>query len=637
MIAERPATRPRPLVGTSVLRKEDPALLTGTGRFIDDLEPFPNIHHAAILRSPHAHARIRSIDVAKAAKLDGVTAILTGARVEQIAKPFHAGISAPVHFYPIAVGKVRYVGEPVAVVVARDRYIAEDAFELIAVDYEPLEPVVEIDRALDAGSPPLHENVGTNVVHERTFAYGDVDRAFAAAEAVVAATFRFPKYASTPIETYGVIADYQRGTDTFVIHANFQGPFVLHTLMAGALGVPGNRLRILVPPDIGGSFGIKALVYPYMALIGLAAKESGVPVKWIEDRLEHLSASSSSTDRLTRVEAAVLRDGTILGLRLDHVDNIGAFVRAPEPACLYRMHGTSTGAYRIPALAIHNRLVTTNKLPTGLNRGYGGQEHYFALERTMALIAKQLRLDPVEVIRRNLVHADEFPYETPAGSVLDRGDYQAALDEALRVAEYDKLLATRDAARVAGRSVGIGVACVVEPSGSNMGYITIALAPDERKRGLPKSGSAEAVTIAIDPQGAVTVRLGTAPQGQGHQTVAAQIVADELGVPYDSIEVVAEVDTHTSPWTIASGTYSSRFAPVAAVAVQLAARKVGMKLRAIAAQECGVPVDDIDLMDGLAIPRGDRERAITVKRLAGMAHWNPIGLPAGMEPGIYET
>ncbi|TAM75673.1 xanthine dehydrogenase family protein molybdopterin-binding subunit [bacterium] len=637
MIESPARTRPRRWIGEAVPRKEDPALLTGAGRFIDDLDPFPNTHHAAILRSPHAHARILSIDSTRALVLEGVKAVLTGARVAEISQPFHAGITEPVHFYPIAVEKVRYVGEPVAVVVAKDRYIAEDALELIDVEYERLEPVVEIDRALADDSLPLHENVGSNVVHERSFTYGEVDAAFAAAEEIVEATFRFPKYASTPIETYGVIAQYQRGTDTYAIHANFQGPFVLHTLLASALRVPGNRLRILVPPDIGGSFGIKALLYPYMGLIALASKESGVPVKWIEDRLEHLCASSSLTDRLTNVQAAVLRDGTILALRLDHVDNVGAYVRAPEPACLYRMHGTSTGAYRIPALAIHNRLVTTNKLPTGLNRGYGGQEHYFALERTMAIVAKRLHLDRLDVVRRNLVRADEFPYHAPAGSVLDSGDYHTALDEALRLAGYQELLATRDRARARGRSAGIGLACVVEPSGSSMGYITIALPLEQRKRSLPKSGAAEAVTIALDPSGAITVRLGTAPQGQGHQTVTAQIVAEELGVALESIEVVAEVDTQTSPWTIASGTYSSRFAPIAAVAVQQAARKVAMKLRTIAAQECNVPVDDIDLAEGLAIPRGDRSKAIPIKRLAGLAHWNPLALPSGMEPGVYET
>jgi 2-furoyl-CoA dehydrogenase large subunit len=527
------------------------------------------------------------------------------------------------------------VGEPIAVVVARDRYIAEDALELIDVVYEPLEAVVSIENAL-TGGPALHENVGSNVVHDRTFSYGDVESAFANAEHVVRAQFDFPKYASTPIETYGVIAKHERGSGTYVVHSNFHGPFVLHAVMAAALDVPSHHLRIIVPPDIGGSFGIKAHVYPYIVLVALASKLCGVAVKWIEDRLEHLIAASSSTDRITWAQAAVLRDGTILGLRLDQVDNVGAYVRAPEPACLYRMHGTVTGAYRIPVVGIRNRLVTTNKLPTGLNRGYGGQEQYFTLERLVALVARELRLDPVDVVRRNLIRRGEFPYHAPAGSIYDSGDYEAAFERALELAGYDALIERRERARSEGRRSGIGIACVVEPSGSNMGYISVALPRELREKSLPKSGCTEAATVAIDPLGSITVRLSTTPQGQGHATVAAQIAAEELGVTPDAVDVVAEMDTRTSAWSIASGSYSSRFAPVAAVAIRDAARKVARKLRAIAAHQFGIAAEDVVLAEASAHSL-DGSRRASLKRLAGTAHWHPLGLPAGMEPGIYET
>ncbi len=626
----------RPWLGTAVPRKEDPALLTGEARFIDDLEPFPNLYHAAILRSPHAHARIKAIDASRALAMDGVAGVLTGEHVAASCKPFAVGIETQPSFYPCAIDRVRYAGEPVAVVVARDRYLAEDALEAIAVSYEPLPAVVSIDDALAASSIPLHENVGSNVVHDRSFAYGDVDGAFANAEHIVRARFDFPKYASTPIETYGVIARHERANDAYVVHANFHGPFVLHALMAGALGVPSHKLRLLVPPDIGGSFGIKAGVYPYIVLIALASKHCGVAVKWIEDRLEHLASSSSSTDRVTWAEAAVLRDGTILGLRLDQVDNTGAYVRAPEPACLYRMHGTVTGAYRIPVVAMRNRLVTTNKSPTGLNRGYGGQEQYFTLERLVALTARQLQLDVTDVIRRNLVRKDEFPYHAPAGSVYDSGDYEAAFDRALGLADYDALRAKRERARAAGRKAGIGIACVVEPSGSNMGYVSVALPRAVRERALPKSGCTEAATVSIDPLGSISVRLSTTPQGQGHATVAAQVVADELGVSPESVAVVAEMDTQTSAWSIASGSYSSRFAPVAAVAVRNAAAKAAYKLRAIAAHQFGVQIEDVTLAGGKARSL-DGKHETTLKRLAGTAHWHPLGLPTGMEPGIFET
>ena len=287
-------------------------------------------------------------------------------------------------------------------------------------------------------------------------------------------------------------------------------------------------------------------------------------------------------------------------------------------------------------MAIRNRLVSTNKLPTGLNRGYGGQEQYFTLERLVALVAKRLGLDVIEVVRRNLLRKEEFPYHAPAGSVYDSGDYHAALEHALELADYPALMAGRESARAEGRLVGIGIGCIVEPSGSNMGYISIALPKDLRDRSLPKSGCTEAATIAIDPLGAVTVRLSTTPQGQGHRTVAAQIVAQELGLEPKQVEVLAELDTQTSAWSIASGSYSSRFAPVAAVAIRNAARKVAYKLKAIAAHQFGVAFEDVDLVEGAA-RSADGTHVTSLKRIAGAAHWNPSSLPDGMEPGIYET
>ncbi len=633
-----PAAPARPsLIGQAVPRKEDPALLTGHGRYIDDLSPFPNTHHAAILRSPYPHARIVSIDTSAALAIDGVVAVVTGRDVERLTRPFSVGIETKLPFYSCAIDKVHYVGEPVAIVVARDRYIAEDALEEIVVEYDELPPVVRIEDALRPDSAPLHESVGSNIVHRRSFVYGDVDAAFAAADEIVEIEVGFPKYGSTPIETYGVIATFDQGAGTYVVHANFHGPFVLHAVMASALKVASNHLRLHVPPDIGGSYGIKALVYPYMVLLAVAARVAGVPVRWIEDRLEHLQASSSSTDRLTWAKAAVKRDGTILALALDQVDNVGAYVRAPEPACLYRMHGTVTGAYHIPAVRIDNRLVTTNKLPTGLNRGYGGQEQYFTLERLVARVAKCLGLTHLDVVRRNLVQPEEFPYNAAAGSIYDAGDYPRALDASLRLAGYDALVARRDEERAQGKHVGIGIGCIVEPSGSNMGYISIALPREIRDASLPKSGCTEAATVAMDPLGGVTVRLGTTPQGQGHQTVAAQIVAQELGVDIDGIEVIAEMDTQTSPWSIASGSYSSRFAPVAAAAIQQAARKVATKLRAIAAHELRIASEDVVLADGKASALADPSRNMPIKRIAGLAHWNPVALPPGIEPGIFET
>ena len=585
-------------VGQSVLRVEDEALLRGEGRFVDDLEPVPHAWHAAIVRSQLAHARV-ALDVSAALELPGVRGVLTGEDVARLSKPFPAGIESPVPHYAAAVGTARYVGEPLVVVVARDRYVAEDAAELVAVEYDPLDPVV------DAGS--------AEAIHERSFHYGDVDEALAAADIVVRTTFRVPRFTCLPVECYGVVCDWDEPAGRLTAWANFQGPFTLHGVAAAALGLRGDRLRLLTPPDSGGSFGVKAAVLSYVVLIGLASRALGVPVRWTEDRVEHLSASSAATGRVTELEAGFTQAGELIALRYDAVEDVGAYVRAPEPATLYRMHGSLSGAYRVRNVAARNRVVLTNTVPSGL-RGFGGPQLYFGLERTMAIAARRLGVDPAELARRNLVPAEEMPYRTPSGALYDSGDYAACLDRALELSGYPELRARAERARAEGRLVGVGLACVVEPSISNMGYITLAQTAVERASTLPKSGNAEGASVAIDPLGGITVRLGTTPQGQGHRTVAAQVVADELGCAPEDVAVLSELDTATTPWTVASGNYSSRFSGVGVGAVQAAARKVRAKVDAIRAHV------------------GDRE--LPLRKVAGTAHWNPEGLPDGMEPGL---
>ena len=436
-------------IGQALPRLEDEALLRGEGRFLDDLSPVPNAHHAAILRSQLAHARIAAIDVSQAAALPGVVGVLTGAEVATMSRPFPAAVETAVPYYSAAHEVTRYVGEPLAVVVARDRYVAEDGLELIEVDYEPLEPVLEPEHGV--------------VVSDRTFRYGDPDRAFAQADVVVRERFGFPRWSCTPVECYCVVASWNGASGALDAWANFQGPFTLHNVAAAALGLPGAKLRLVTPPDSGGSFGIKATVYPYLVLMGLASRRFGVPVRWTEDRLEHLLASAASTARTTDVEAAFSRDGELLALRYSVWEDVGAYLRAPEPATLYRMHGSLGGAYRVSNVAARNRVVLTNRCPSGLNRGFGGPQLYFALERTMAIAARRLSLDPLELTRRNVVRSDEFPYRTPSGGLYDSGDYDGCLDDVRELARYDERRAEQAAARADGRLVGIGLACVVEP------------------------------------------------------------------------------------------------------------------------------------------------------------------------------
>jgi 2-furoyl-CoA dehydrogenase large subunit len=584
-------------------RIEDDRLLRGRGRFMDDIAPVPRAGHAAILRSPLAHARIARLDPAAALEAPGVIGVLTGTDVLAMSRPFPVAVDGARPYYAAAGEVARYAGEPVAVAVATDRYLAEDALELIEVEYEPLDPVVDPERG--------------EVVSDRRFAYGDPDGAFAAADVVVSGRFAFPRWTCAPVETYGVVADWDGTAGTLTAWANFQGPFTLHSVAAGALGLPGSRLRLITPHDSGGSFGVKAAVYVYVVLIGLASRKLGVPVRWTEDRLEHLAGSSASTARITDLEAAFATDGELLGLRYDVIEDVGAYLRAPEPATLYRMHGSLTGAYRVRNVAARNRVVLTNRCPTGLNRGFGGPQLYLALERLMEIAARRLDLDPAELRRRNLVHRSAFPYRTPTGGLYDSGDYEACLDDALELARYGERRDEQRLARANGRLLGVGLALVVEPSISNMGYVTLAQTAAERAEALPKSGNAEAATVSVSPLGGVTVRIGTTPQGQGHETVCAQIVADALGVGPREVEVVTELDTSTSAWTVASGNYSSRFSGVGAGAVHLAATRLAAKISAIREH-----LGD----DGLSL-----------RRVAGIAHWNPDALPRELEPGLHET
>ncbi len=624
-------------VGQSVERVEDAALLTGRGRYIDDLGMRPGTLHAAILRSSHAHADITAIDTAAARALPGVAAVFTGAEIADITTHLISGVKAPVDARPIATDRVRYVGEPVAVVVATDRYVAEDALELIEVAYSPLPAVVDPLLTLASDAPVLHAGLKGNLASERSFTYGDPEAAFAAAAHRLSVTAHYPRNTGSPMETYGVIAEYDPHEDAYDILANFQGPFSIHAVLSRALRVPGNRLRLRLPPDSGGSFGVKQGVAPYMVLIGAAARLVGRPVKWIEDRLEHLAASVSATNRVTTLSAAVDAEGRVLALDWDQIEDCGAYLRAPEPATLYRMHGNMTGAYAIRNVRIRNRVVLTNKTPTGLVRGFGGPQVYFPLERLMQRIAIELGLDPIEVIRRNLIPTGAFPYRTASGALYDSGDYSRALDVAMRDGGLDELKQRRDAARAEGKLYGIGYTAAVEPSVSNMGYITTVLTAAERRKAGPKNGAQATATVALDPLGTVTVQIASAPQGQGHRTVIAQVVADVLGLDRTEIRVVTDLDTGKDAWSIASGNYSSRFAPAVAGTAKLAAEKLRGRLARIAAAQLNTPADELVFAGGRVSSPRNPDASLPFGRVAASSHWSPGMVPDDVGEVIRET
>jgi 2-furoyl-CoA dehydrogenase large subunit len=620
-----------------IRRKEDASLLSGRGRYADDLPVPVGTLYAHVVRSPHAHADIARIDARGALAHDGVWAVLTGEDVRKLSEPFLAPVKTPVQQWSLAVERVRYVGEPVALVVAESRYIAEDAAELVEVEYVPLPAVIDPMAACAKSAPLLHPQAGTNEVSVREFRYGDTDAAFARADRRIAMTTVFPRQSFTPIECYVVVAQHNAAEGSYDVTANFQGPFSMHPVMARALRVAGPKLRLRIPPDSGGSFGIKLSVFPYIVLMALAAKITGRPVKWVEDRIEHLVAASSGPNRVTQIEAAVTDDGRVLALRLDQLEDYGAFLRAPMPGPLYRMQGAVTGAYDIAHVDVINRVVLTNKMPASLIRGFGGPQLYLALERLMQRIAVELKLDPLEVIRRNLVPAEKFPYRAAAGALYDSGDYLRAVEIATGDGRLDDLKRRRAEARAQGRHYGIGFAAIVEPAMSNMGYLSTLMSKEAREKAGPKSGAVSMATVNIDPLGAVSVTADVTVQGQSHETVLAQIVAEELGLRPDDVEVVLELDTAKDQWSIAAGTYSSRFASGTAVAAHMAAVQMRDKLKAIAAKQLNVLPDDVELAGGKIRSRSNPDNALPFGRVAATSHWSPGLLPESMAPALSET
>ena len=591
-----------PWVGRPLPRVEDDALLRGEGRFLDDLQPVPHARHAAIVRSLLPHARI-TVDLTAALELPGVVGVLTGDDVRALSQPFPAGIDSPLPHYAPASTPFATSGSPSpssSRTIATSRRTPPSSSSWI----RPLEPILD----------PVAAASTEACVHDRSFEYGQVDAAMAEADLVVRETFHVPRFTCLPVECYAVVADWDASAGRLTAWSNFQGPFTLHGVAAAALRLRGDRLRLITPPDSGGSFGIKSSVFGYVVLVGLASRKLGVPVRWIEDRLEHLAASAASTARVTEIEAGFTAAGELIALRYDAIEDVGAYVRAPEPATLYRMHGSLSGAYRVRNVAARNRVVLTNTLPSGSTAASAARSSTSASSGRWRSGRGGSASTPSRWLGATSCRPRPCPTARPSGALYDSGDYAACLDEALELSGYAALRTRAEAARSDGRLAGVGIACIVEPSVSNMGYITLAQTAAERAATLPKSGNAEGAAIAIDPLGGITVRLATTPQGQGHRTVCAQVVADALGCDPQDVTVMSEMDTATVPWTVASGNYSSRFSGVGIGAVQAAALKLRAKIDAIRAHA------------------GDDN--ITLRRVAGMAHWNPEGLPEGMEPGL---
>ncbi|MCS7142178.1 MAG: xanthine dehydrogenase family protein molybdopterin-binding subunit [Aigarchaeota archaeon] len=621
-------------IGKPVKRVEDSRLIKGLGDFIDDLSEFRNAYHLAVFRSPIPHGIIKRVDVSRALKYPGVVAALTGRDVLETSDPFPVGILNPPKYYSMAINKVRYVGEPVAAIIARDKYSAYDATELVDFEYEPLKHVIDPEDAIKSDAPLLHEELGSNVVWHRKLSYGNVSEAFASADRIVTTKVRFPRYSSVPLEPFAAVAYYDKASGVMTIYCNFHGPWTMYSVLSKALRLPEDRLRVITTRDIGGGFGIKSSIYPFLTLVALAAKKVDGPVKWIETRREHLLSGSSHSERVATLEAAVKNDGTILGIRHKIIDDVGAYIRAPEPGCVLRGLGNNVGAYKFRNLEIDAYIVVTNKIQTGPNRGYNCQHLYFGLERLVDKIAYELQMDPAEVRFRNLIPPEMMPYTTPTGGIYDSGDYPTLLKTALNLIDYGRFREEQKRALAEGRYLGVGLAVIVDPAGSNMGYVTVAYPPEFRARSdyLPKSGTANLARIRMLPNGKFVVKSDVNPQGQGHETSISQIVAEELGVDISDVIVDTWLDSFTDPWTVSTGNYSSRFAAVHASAVALAARKLKDKIFEIAAALLNCNKNDLAVRDGNVYSTREPGRSISLKRIAGTVYWNPSSLPSNIEP-----
>ncbi|MFO7246109.1 MAG: molybdopterin cofactor-binding domain-containing protein [Thermaerobacter sp.] len=629
-IEPRPA-QPGRVLGRVVRRKEDPRLITGTGSYVDDLR-LPGMLHMAVVRSPHAHARITGIDTGRARSMPGVRAVITGEEVKDLCGPMPVGwslqgLKAPVK-YPLALDRVRHVGEAVAVVVAESPAAAADGAEAVQVGYEPLPAVTDPEAAMQDGSPLVWDDVPNNIAARFPLSGGDIEDAFRKADRVVKLRLVNQRLVPVPMEPRGVVAQAHPISGELTLWSSTQIPHILHALLPGLLNVPETRVRI-VAPDVGGGFGCKLNLYAEEILAGALSLKLGRPVKWIERRSEHFMATIHGRDQINHVEAAVSGDGRILGIRARIIADIGAYHQLLTPAIPTFTPFMMSGVYAIPALDVEVIEVFTNKTPTDAYRGAGRPEATYLLERLVDTVARELGLDPVEVRRRNFIKADQFPYNTVSGLTYDSGDYEGALNKLLEKIDYEGFRRQQQEARQQGRLLGIGFSTYVEICG---------LAPSRIWGALGAGiGGWESATVRISPAGRVTVVTGTSPHGQGHQTSWSQIVAETLGVNYEDVEVL-HGDTAVAPHGL--DTYGSRSAAVGGTAVYMASVKLREKARRIAAHVLEASVDDVEFQvvdgQGRFHVKGAPQRHVTLAQVAAAA-FTAHNLPDDVEPGMEAT
>jgi carbon-monoxide dehydrogenase large subunit len=615
-------------LGDRMPRKEDGRFIRGKGNYVDDVR-LPQMLQSAILRSPYAHARINSVDTSAALELSGVHAVITGNDLAEQGlawMPTLAGDTQAV----LATDKVRFQGQEVAFVVADDIYIAQDALELIDVDYEPLDPVIDSRKALDKDAPVIRDDKDGKDDNSIFFwDAGDKEatgKAFEEAEVKVRQEMYYPRIHPAPMETCGAVADYDVSTGEMTVHMTSQAPHAHRTLFAIVSGLPEHQIRI-ISPDIGGGFGNKVPIYPGYVCAAVASLVLGRPVKWMETRSENLMSTSFARDYHMIGELAATSEGKILGARSTILANHGAFDAHAQPGEQYPtgFFPIFTSCYDVPAAYAEATGVYTNRAPGGIayRCSFRVTEAIYLMERTMDVLADELGMDPVELRRKNFVKEEQMPYISVMGWEYDGGDYEGALQEALRIAGYEELLEEQKRAREEGRIMGIGLSTFTEIVGAGPG----------KKCHIAGIEMFDAAELRIHPTGKAILKLGVKSQGQGHETTFAQIVAGELGIPAENVEV-REGDTDNTPFGL--GTYGSRSTPVCGAATAVVTRKVREKAKKIAAHLLEAAEGDLEYEDGRFFVKGSPDQAKTMDEVAFAAYTNvPEGEEAGLEAVTY--
>ncbi|HYU16008.1 MAG TPA: xanthine dehydrogenase family protein molybdopterin-binding subunit, partial [Candidatus Acidoferrum sp.] len=613
---------PRPegrTVGQPVKRVEDGRLLVGQGRFVDDLH-LPRMVHAAFVRSPHAHALIRGVDVRRAAALRGVVAVLTAEEAARLCRPWrgiltdYTGMKSALQ-YPLALDRVRYVGEPVVAIAAPDRYLAEDACDLVEIDYEPLPPVVDPEAAMLPDAPVIHEELGDNIIYRGGFDKGEVDQAFARAHRVYRDRFVIGRQTCVALEPRSLVAAYEARDRSLTVWISSQVPHMMQAIFARILGLPEQKIRVIAP-DVGGSFGLKIHCYSDDVAACLLAMKLGRPVKWVADRLESFATDIHCREHLVDVEAAVSEDGAVLGLRSRAITGVGPWSCYPRSSVVEgnQVIRLLTGPYRIKNYRAELSVVAQTKALMSQYRAVGHPIASMVMEAILDRAARDLGLDPVEIRRRNLVRTDELPYTTAFGYVFESGSYLQSLELAVDKGGYARWREEQARARGEGRHLGIGLSCFIELTAPGSFY---------GSGGAPISAQ-DSATVRIEPGGTVTALVGVTNQGQGAHTAFAQIIADQLGVPVEDVNVMSG-DTALVPY--GGGTSGSRGAVLGAGASILACRMVRERIKKVAAHLLEAAPEDLDLRDRKVVVRGAPDRAVALADVGFRVYYQSDKLP----------